>query len=137
LGQLVSPLRNELRRTASRETSAARFEFALRMSYVENLDEVLRSTTIQPEQGPNQGLSVVPVGGTVRPPIPSIPSSSSDYSPSNYRATSIITVHRRPYTQQDFSDSSSDSDLDENFDDLPSPSSSHAVVIGNYVNVGT
>ena len=103
------------------------------MSFVESLDEALRSTTIESEQGQ---ISREKSGSTSAIPSEASTASSHDISKPTYRPASLITVHRKQYLPS-MSETSSDEDSYDIDNSPPSPSAPHAVVIGNYVNVGT
>lgn len=99
---------------------------------VANLDDALRSMTFEPEIG----RETTSQAETVKQAISPLSTSSTDFSPLPYRPATLITVHRKQYVQQ-YSDSSSESDLNYPVDETaPTQSSPHGEAIGNYVNVG-
>lgn len=103
------------------------------MTYVQSLDEALRSTTMESEQGQNlkENSSQISTASS-EAPLP----ASHDITPSVYRPSTLITVHRKPYLPS-MSETSSDEDSYDIDNSPPTPSTTQAVVIGNYVNVGT
>lgn len=109
---------------------------------VDALEGALRSTAIQPEsivvtgEGPQQNVAPSSASDPARPGSSGTSNIGSDSQITGFRPNSVINVHRKTIVQ-DVSDTDSDQEYNDPYDNIPSHQPAHSAVIGDYVNVGT